>query len=110
MKVRLAMAAALLAVTASAQGQNHKELATGNRLLAELQHADEHRRWGARGYVLGAAESSVLSGMLCFPRSVTARQVTDIVEQHLLRYPQMRDMEAAFLVEAALILYFECKK
>lgn len=96
----------------------HAQPITGNELHQWLFEAknfhagigsDSQQANIARGYVLGVAETLVLSKIICMPDDVTSDQILDIIPMVLYAQPQLRHMHANRLVAVALQDVFPCK-
>jgi hypothetical protein len=68
------------------------------------------------GYIAGILDASMGAGKgvtgieFCSPANVTVRQATDVVKKSLNDNPQLRHLNAATLVAAALSEAFPCPK
>jgi len=77
----------------------------GNSLYASMTSKNVHEKEYALGYVIGVADTN--SGVLYnLPNSITAGQISDVVEKYLENYPEKRHYLASSLVEDALIKVF----
>ena len=112
MKRLLLFGAVLLSFDAQAQ-----HFWTGNRLHEYLSSTNSIQNDWGRGYVLGVVDAHAtfmllgsVSPWFCIPQGVTGNQVSDIVKQHLEKYPQVRHEVASTLVTLALTEAFPCRK
>lgn len=103
MKRIAAAAAATLAISASAA-------MTGNEMLARFDSTSQEDKAIVTGYIHGTADVLGASGILCFPRSATVGQISDIVADWLRKNSEKRHGSGPMIIMAALIDVFPCAK
>jgi hypothetical protein len=121
MKIVFAMLLALSCTWARAE-------VTGNDLLRQLQSSDAGETLRAYAYILGVNDSESINFFqavfklgqskkdskfdrryACIPDGIIGQQVFDVVRRHLERNPEVRHMNGAVVVRAALNEAWPCR-
>jgi hypothetical protein len=103
MKTAIILAAALAATSANA------EFYTGNDLLSKIDASNTFDNMLGLGYVMGVFDTA--RGVEhCPPDNITAGQVRDMVRQHLVNSPSIRNITADLQVRYVLKTAWPCAK
>jgi hypothetical protein len=100
------LAAVILAATATAEA-NYQD---GNALYKDMSDRDVSSKMFSLGYIVGVADASINSDLLCIAPSVTQGQLQDVVFNFLAAHPQTRNLPAHIIVVVALGEHWSCPK